>query len=180
MDRRLYFLIPDVMHAERLERQLVENGVSRRNMHAVARESVAINHLPKSSELQQHDIANKVESWLWGANLVLFFIALAIALVLILFQSPFWVLIPIAFMLVSFYAGFRFASEIPNTHMNELSAAIRHGEEQLMLDVPKRRVREIERLLFVSVIPIPKCRVVVSAGACLPCNYRAGTVIGLP
>ena len=68
MDRRLYFLIPDVMHAERLERQLIENGVSRRNMHAVARESVAINHLPKSSELQQHDIANKVESWLWVAG----------------------------------------------------------------------------------------------------------------
>ena len=147
MDRRLYFLIPDVMHAERLVRQLVENGVSRRNMHAVARENVDISHLPKSSELQKHDTANKVESWLWGANLVLFFIALAVALVLILFQSPFWALIPIALMLISFYAGFKFASELPNTHMNELSAAVRHGEVLLMLDVPKRRVREIERLV---------------------------------
>ena len=147
MNRRLYFLIPDVGHAERLVTQLVENGVSRKNIHAVAREDVDISRLPRSSSHQQQDDASKVESWLWRGNLILFFTALIAALALIGYQAPVWAMLPVAVMLTSFYAGFRFATSMPNTHLGELKSAIRHGEILLMLDVPKRRVREIERLV---------------------------------
>lgn len=147
MYRRLYFLIPDVKYAERLVKRLVENGVTKVNIHSIARQGVDISKLPKSSHLQRDDAANRAEDWLWNANLVLFFIALAVALTLIMYQFPFWALIPVFIMLVSFFVGFKFASQVPNAHINELRSAIRHGEILLLVDVPKQRVREIETLI---------------------------------
>lgn len=147
MNRRLYFLIPDVKHAERLVRRLVENGIGRSDIHSIARRGVDISRLPKSSEMQKNDTANKVEEMLWRGNLVLFFFSLAVALLLVYLQSPFWAMIPVAVMLISFFVGFRFATRAPNAHINELSAAVRHGEVLLLVDVPKQRVREIETLV---------------------------------
>lgn len=147
MCRRLYFLIPDLKHAERLVKQLVENGVSKVYIHSISRQGVDLSKLPKSHHLQRDDAANRVKDWLWNTNLVIFYIALAIALTLILYQSPFWALIPMAIMLTGFLVGFKFASQVPNAQINELRSAIHHGEILLLADVPKQRVREIVTLI---------------------------------
>jgi hypothetical protein len=150
MKRRLYFLVPEKGYAERLVDELSKNGINRKQIHAIAYEGIELGHLPQSSQWLKQDASEKVERWLWRANLALFFTALIVALVLIAYQLPFWAMLPVAVMLMSFYSGFRFATSIPNAHLAELKAAMKHGEIILLIDVPKSRVYEIESIVSQS------------------------------
>lgn len=50
-------------------------------------------------------------------------------------------------MLGTFIAGQRFAVKLPHAHLADMRVPLGHGEIVLMVDVPFRRVREIERLV---------------------------------
>jgi CO/xanthine dehydrogenase FAD-binding subunit len=53
-------------------------------------------------------------------------------------------IVAVAVMIASFVAGATFAFRLPDMHLNEFRAALRHGEIVLMVDIPRRRVAWIE------------------------------------
>ncbi len=144
MNRRLYFLFPQVAHAKTVVDELRKTGVEVNHIHAVAREGVDLSALPPSTPRQREDACCRVENWLWNGNLLIFGIAL-LALAAAAWQGS-WpaALAALAVMAVTFFVGERFAATVPRAHLREFREAIAHGEVLLMVDVPRERVAEIE------------------------------------
>ena len=145
--RRLYFLFPDAGHARRVTRELNQAGVDEQHIHAVAREGVDLSALPAATVRQRQDAAGRIEAVAWNSNLVLF-AAAAVALLASLFLQSLWLAIgALVLMSATFLGGAWFALRVPDVHLDEFREAIAHGEIVLMVDVPPKRVAEIEDLV---------------------------------
>lgn len=145
MKRRLYFLFPDVAHAARAVHDLRHSGIRSKHIHTVARPDVDVSTLPSANHAQRTDRNRQVETWLWDANLIVFFTAMVALTVLVIFSTPSWGwAVPIGIMAICVVLGVVFVRRIPNVHLNEFADALSHGEILLMVDVPYRRVAEIE------------------------------------
>ena len=145
MKRRLYFLLPDAEHARAVVSELEARGIERNVMHAIAGRGGDLSDLPVASQTQRDDLGARIEHYLWGGNLALFFMALIALVVLALLSLPWWwLLLPAGIMLASFLTGLEFVMHTPNVHLDEFRSALRHREILLMIDVPARRVAEVE------------------------------------
>jgi hypothetical protein len=145
MKRRLYFLLPDPEHARVVVSELEARGIMRNFMHAIAGRGGDMKGLPVASRMQRNDLGARIEHYLWGGNLALFFLSLIALVVLALLPLPWWwLLLPAGIMLVSFLTGLEFVIHTPNVHLAEFQSAMRHREILLMIDVPAGRVAEVE------------------------------------
>ena len=148
MKRRLYFLLPDTLHVRSVVSDLEASGIDIGALHVVARPGTDLDGLPVATGRQRRDLGERLETALWDGNLGVFFIALVALVVMALAQLAwYWLLIPAAFMLVSFTAGVVFTSHVPNVHLSEFQDAVRHGELLLMVDVPTGDVEQVETLV---------------------------------
>ena len=145
MLRRLYLLFPDREHAEAAWKDLIEQGVPRDRIHALARDGVDLGPLPPATPAQRSDRLRWLEQVLWYGNLVLFFLLLGFTLLMAL--QGHWPAagIGVLLMLGSYLAGEWFATRVIGVHASEFTDALRHGEILLLVDVPRRQVLEIER-----------------------------------
>ena len=147
MKRRLYSLVPDAEHTRSVVDELEVSGIERRCMHVIAAQGIDLSGLPMASRNQRNDLGAQLETMLWDGNLVLFFIALLVLIVLALLHvSWFWLLLPVAVMLMTFVTGVEFTRHIPNVHLAEFTDALHHQEILLMVDVPVRQVARVEEL----------------------------------
>jgi len=145
MKRRLYFLLPDAEHARMVVNELEARGIERNFIHAIAGRGGDVNGLPGASRMQLNDLGARIEHYLWGGNLALFFLALiALVVFALLPLSWWWLLLPAGIMLVSFLTGLEFVMHTPNVHLAEFQSAMRHREILLMIDVPAGQVADVE------------------------------------
>ena len=147
MLRRLYFLFPDEHSTRRAVEDLVRAGVKENFMHAVGREGIKLASLPPATLRQRRDTLWVIERILWNSDLAVFGIALAGLILSLIGGFSIWSVAAIAVMFVAFIAGALYTNFVPNTHLDEFRGALGHGEVVLMVDVPKRRVLEIEDLV---------------------------------
>jgi len=148
MKRRLYFLLPDAEHARVVVNELEARGIERNFMHAIAGRGGDVNGLPVATRMQRNDLGARIEHYLWGGNLALFFLALiALVVFALLPLSWWWLLLPAGVMLVSFLTGLEFVMHTPNVHLDEFQSAMRHREILLMIDVPAGQVAEVEEMV---------------------------------
>ncbi|MEJ1471627.1 MAG: hypothetical protein RPU59_11240 [Candidatus Sedimenticola sp. (ex Thyasira tokunagai)] len=145
MIRRIYILFPKASQAEKAVDELKGIGIDISQMHAVARPDIDLTDLPKASFRQQSDFGAKIESLLWNLNLGLFFLMIGLS-VITAFEGAWMIfLLCLAVMSVSFAAGSYFASYIPHSHLKEFHSALGHGEVLLLVDVPRWRLRDIDK-----------------------------------
>ena len=147
MNRREYFLFPDVAHAKRAVEDLKEAGISSDAMHVMAKSGIDLGSLPKASEKQRKDICCTVENILWNGNFALFGLGLIGFAISLWLLSATWTLVFAAIMLFTFLVGGRFASVVPRVHLNEFKDALSHGEILLAVDLPKDEVHVIDQLI---------------------------------
>lgn len=145
--RRLYFIVPDESRAINVVSDLEAAGVDRQHIHAIAGKGAAMEKLPAASERQRHDTGWHLQRTLWTGNLALFAVAAAALIVSLLRDSAASAFLSIAVMMLSFIAGFLFATRVPDTHLDEFRGVLAHPEVLLMVDVPKNRLAEIEELI---------------------------------
>ena len=144
MKRRLYYLLPDTSHAEKLVEDLGDTTILKQDVHAVAKDSIPLNGIEDVHGLTENDRDYFVEWFLWRINLALFFVAL-ISFVAILIWSPgVWLIPPFAIMLGTFVSGLMFVLRLPNVHLDEFRPALQHGEVLLMIDVPPSDVEQVD------------------------------------
>lgn len=143
MHQRLYFLLPDREHTLKVVNELAEQGFDPQRMHTLAGKGLSTQGLPTSNHQLGNDFAGHIEFWLCRANLVLFFLAAGILALLIFRDAGFWIMLPLALMVITFVMGERFSRQ-PNAHLQEFRDALRHGEILLMVDVPREGVSEVE------------------------------------
>ena len=148
MERRLYFLLPDVEHTRAVVAKLETNGIGRKHTHVIAPQGIDLEGLPQASSNQRMDIGARLETVIWNGNLVLFILALITLAVLIMIDvSGFLLLVPASIMLTTFLAGVGFTKYIPNVHLSEFADALRHQEILLMVDVPEGQVARVGKLI---------------------------------
>ena len=140
---RLYFLLPDEKTASKAVDDLARSGIDMRNLHAHVKQ-VKASQLPAATRWQKMDLAQSLENVFWRTDLVIFFMALVLFLVVLAMGSLYWSLVALALMLASFFLGERFAEYMPKVHLREFEHALSHGEVLLMVDVPKSDVAEVE------------------------------------
>ena len=144
--RRIFSPIPDTIYAHRVVAELQAAGIERSEIHASARDGIDLTGLPVATALQRQDRTWFLEHLFWNGNLILFGLA-AVGLALAL--SGGWALgaAALAVMVGSLAMGNWFSVKVPHTHIGDLRVPLEHGEVVLMVDVPRKRVREIEQLV---------------------------------
>jgi hypothetical protein len=148
MERRLYFLLPDVAHAKAVVAKLEKSGIESKYTHVTAAQGIDLEGLPLASPNQRTDLGARLETIFWDGNLVLFILALMAMIVLVLVNvSAFWLLVPASIILTTLIAGVGFTKYIPNVHLSEFTDALHHQEILLMVDVPVGQVARIEKLI---------------------------------
>ncbi len=147
MKRRVYFLFPDVRSTARVVTELREAGFAEAQLHTVARDDIDLGDLPPATPAQRSDLAHRLEDWLWGGNLALFFVLLAAWVVWMAMAPSWWSVILLVLAAACVALGYAFVRRVPDTHLDEFATALTHGEILLMVDVPARRVREVEALV---------------------------------
>ena len=145
--RRLYFVIPDETQTAQLVNDLEMAGVDVQHMHAIAGRGAMLTQLPAATERQRQDAGSRLERLVWDGNLVLFFLATAGLLASLAWSSLAGTALSVALMLLTLIGGTFFALRVPDTHLDEFRGALSHSEVLLMVDVPRRRVAEIEELV---------------------------------
>ena len=70
VERRLYFLLPDVAHARAVVAKLEKNGIERKYTHVIAAKGIDLEGLPLASPNQRMDLGARLETILRDGNLV--------------------------------------------------------------------------------------------------------------
>lgn len=149
MLRRLFFLFPDVDKANQAAAELRQAGVDSRRVHAAAKRAGAPSPLPLSVPLRERDARWWMERVLWYGNITLFVAAFAAMAVTMIWGLWLESLVALAFVYLSGIAGtrFRFASTMPNVHLDDFRGELDHGEVLLMVDVAPGDAAGVEQLL---------------------------------
>ncbi|MEW6330365.1 MAG: hypothetical protein AB1560_02790 [Pseudomonadota bacterium] len=145
--RRLYFIVPDESQAANLVDDLQAAGVDRRHIHAIAGKGATLEKLPAANEHQRRDAVWRLQKILWLGNLALFTLGSIGLIVSVLQGSLAGAILSFVAMALTLAAGALFAIRVPDTHLDEFRGVLAHPEVLLMVDVPKRRVAEIEELV---------------------------------
>ena len=150
MRRRLYFMLPDVPSARALLDELLLARIEERRMHFWAKDGTPLPDMPEANFLQKTDLVHGVESGMLiggaigaigGALLVRFPLeGIHLPMIAVLIAG-------VVGVLFGAWASGMVAAAIPNSRMTAFQEAIERGQVLLMIDVPYRRVREIEELV---------------------------------
>jgi hypothetical protein len=150
MRRRLYFMLPDVPSARALLDELLLARIEERHMHFWAKDGTPLPDMPEASFLQKSDLVHGVESGIVAGG------AIGVIAGGLLVQYPpdglhLSTLIILAFGLAGALFGAwvsgMVAAAIPNSRLKAFLQGIEQGQVLLMVDVPPRRVMEIEELV---------------------------------
>ncbi len=147
MYRRIYFLSPDVGHAESVVAELEGSGVGRGHIHTMAREDIDIGSLPPATRGQKRDKVWFFDRLFWLSDLAFFTLALVILTLTLYWGFYVWAFIAFVLMVASFVIGEIFAIKVPHVHLTEVKGAMARGEILLMVDIPKHRVHEINEMI---------------------------------
>ncbi|MBK6661025.1 MAG: DUF1269 domain-containing protein [Proteobacteria bacterium] len=152
MERRMYFVLPDLEVAKRVERDLLLARVDSSRMHFIGKRGANLGPLPEASHAQKSDIRHGVYVGLVGGAIT------GGAFGALLCFNPHWLGIavnPSAVLLLggfgalfgAFTSGVLIGSSTPNVHLRQFEADFEAGRLVLILDVPKQRVDELGALV---------------------------------
>ncbi len=147
MYRRLFFVLPDETNAVQLTQDIEAAGVDHDHIHAIPGEGVKLSRLPAATPRQKNNIIGLIERIIWGANLIVFFVALIALIDGLVRGSVFWSVVALLVMIAAVVGGALFALRVPDVHLSEFRGALSHGDVLLMVDVPKSRVDDIEKVV---------------------------------
>lgn len=145
MKRRLYYLFPDVPHAQSLNRELSSMQMDDVSVHTVVDKQIQFPEAGHVQTLAETDRDAVLEWYLWRINLVVFIVALTIFVIMLVVSPSPYLLLPVLVMTASFVAGLYFSLRVPNVHRDEFRHAVRHGEVLMMVDVPPNEVSRIDQ-----------------------------------
>jgi len=148
--RRLYFLVPSVESARKINDELLLARVEERHVHVIAKEGTPMEDLPEARMAQRSDLIPALErgATIGGAT------GIAAGIIAITFPPAGLILgggailaIGLAGAGVGALMSSMIGVDIPNSRIQKFQDAIEQGELLMMVDVPKDRVDEIDDLV---------------------------------
>ena len=150
MRRRLYFLLPDLSVANRIEKELLLSHIDDHHMHFLSSRNMDLGSLPRANLMQKTDILHAMFIGLTTGG-----ITGAILGAVLYLQPDITAQLGLAPVLILSIVGAVFGSwasgmigiSTPNCHLKSFQKKIEQGWILLMVDVPKDRVREISAMI---------------------------------
>jgi len=151
MRRRLYFMLPDVVHCKELVNELQKANLKNSDIHVIARDDIPLEGLHKASALQKTELAHGLE---FGAGIGGIAGMLG-GLLAVVFPPAGVVLGGGAVILATTLVGASFGTllsglisrDIPNHELENFQNAILNGSILLLLDIATKRIDEITKLI---------------------------------
>lgn len=147
--KRIYFLIPNIEIAKKIVDELLLVRIDERHLHVLAKRGTELGDLPEANLLQKSDFIPALEQGLaigGFTGLVSGAVALALTGGPIVIGGTI-LATSIAGACVGAVVSSMIGSSIGNRQIKQFSEAIDKGEFLMMVDVPKRRVEEIEQVV---------------------------------
>lgn len=151
MRRRIYWLLPDLESARRTMDDLLLARIAEGHIHFVGREGTDMSGLHAANVLQTSDLIRSAEMGLVIGGAAGGVLGAIVAVAYPVFgDKPQWGLIAvlaIAGACFGAWASSLIGVSVPSKRLKRFEGAIEQGRLLLMVDVPRRRVEEIEQRL---------------------------------
>jgi hypothetical protein len=152
MNRRLYFILPDVETSRKVEQELLLARIEERRMHFLGKRGTDLQDLPEATSTQKSDLLHGAFIGLFvggvtgaaaGFGLYLYpeIIGLDVKQIVILIGAL------VGAGLGAWIGGPLIGSSTPNVHLAEYQESMKDGHILLMLDVPVERVDEVRAII---------------------------------
>jgi hypothetical protein len=151
MNRRLYFVLPDVDTAQQVERDLLLAKIEDRHMHFLGKRGTDLKDLPEASLGQKTDLFHGMRVGLVAGGAT----GTCVGFILYQFPSLIGVSLDVGIVAILALVGAIFGawvssmigSSTPNVRLREYEKTMEEGHILLMLDVPKERVDEVQGIM---------------------------------
>ncbi len=152
MSRRLYFILPDVDTATKVEEELLLARIEEKRMHFLGKRGTDMKDLPVASHAQKTDLLHGIvigliTGSLTGALAGLYaymnpdFIDMQIQPYLI------FIFIVIGAVVGAWISGPLIGSSTPNVHLEEYQKSMQEGHILLILDIPTKRANDVRKII---------------------------------
>ncbi len=148
--RRLYFLVPRLDLARVIVDELLLARVEERHLHLIARHDQELEDLPQASMLQRTDLIPALEKGLaigGATGAIAGLVAVTVPPAGLILGGGAVLGIALAGAGVGAWAASMIGAGAPNSQLRRFEQAIDQGQILMLVDVPKRRVAEIEALI---------------------------------
>jgi hypothetical protein len=148
--RRIYFLLPNIERARQVVDELLLARIEEHHIHVLAREGTPMENLPEASFLQRSDFVPALERGLavgGGAGLVAGLVAVTFPPAGMVLGGGALLGIALAGAGMGAWISSMIGMDVPNRQLKAFTDAIERGEILMLVDVPKARVTEIEKLV---------------------------------
>lgn len=150
MRRRLYFMLPDVPSARAMLDELLLARIEERYIHFHAKDGTLLPDMPEANFLQKTDLVHGAE-----VGMVIGGLSGLLAGSLLLIFPPEGLELRTIALLVAGFGGALFgawasgmaAAAIPSSRLKPFTEGIEQGKVLLIIDLPMRRVKEIEEMI---------------------------------
>jgi hypothetical protein len=151
MNRRLYFVLPDVDTAQQVERDLLLAKIEDRHMHFLGKRGTDLKDLPEASLGQKTDLFHGMRVGLVAGGAT----GTCVGFILYQFPSLIGVSLDVGIVAILALVGAIFGawvssmigSSTPNVRLREYEKTMEEGHILLMVDVPKERVDEVREIM---------------------------------
>lgn len=150
MNRRLYFMLPNVASAERTADDLLLARIEDRRMHFVARSGTHLGKLHEAGYSIRNDLLRGAEVGLISGGvlgLVIGIVLYAIQPVGIVLQPVVILAMGVLFAVLGAWFSSMVGVALPNSQLSQFEDEIEQGKVLLIIDVPRGRVDEIRSLI---------------------------------
>lgn len=150
MNRRLYFMLPNVASAEKTANDLQLARIEDKRMHFMAKPGTHIGKLHEAGYSIRNDLLRGAEVGLVSGGLF----GLVVGIVLYATQPISIVTQPLAvlaigllFALIGAWASSAVGITLPNAQLSQFDEELAQGKVLLIVDVPRTRVEEVRKLI---------------------------------
>jgi hypothetical protein len=147
---RLYFLVPNVDSARKINDELLLARVEERHIHVIAREGIPMEDLPEARLTQRSDLIPALERGAAIGGIT----GIAAGIIAVTFPPAGLVLgggaifaTGLAGVGVGALMSSMIGVDVPNSRIEKFQSAVDKGELLMMVDVPKNRIDEIDNLV---------------------------------
>jgi len=152
MNRRLYFILPNVAISKLVENDLLLARISEDHMHFLGKRGTDLQDLPEASAVEKTDLTHGIQVGLFSGALFGGFLGVILYLIQGYIGMQFQLGIILLLFLMGgilgvWISGFMVGSSAPNVKLKQFEHAMDENHILLMVDVPKERVDEIKTII---------------------------------
>lgn len=150
MNRRLYFMLPNVTSAERTANDLLLARIEDKRMHFMAKPGTHLGKLHEAGYTLRNDLLRGAEVGLVSGGVLGLVIGIALYAtqpVGIVLQPVIILAMAVLFAVIGAWSSSMIGVALPNSQLSQFEEEIEQGKVLLIIDVPRGRVDEVRNLI---------------------------------